>query len=121
MYEQTIKRIDSRRKELTGEQILTEIDLAFTRAMRGNPPPLVEDLKARYLDTVDTGDCDTLFTVGYHLADVVDLFSRDLDNSAGFSDEELDYIKELINDFAVDMDISTVEHVMRLVVSRGLI
>ena len=121
MYEQTIKRLESRAKELSGDQIINEIDAAFSRAMRGYPAPLVEDLKAHYLDTLDADDRPALFALAYHLADVVDLFGGDLADPGMLSDEELLYIKEVVNDFALDMDMSTVEYVMKLVVSRGLI
>ena len=56
-----------------------------------------------------------------HLSDVIDLFEGEYDEkNIPLSDEELEYISEGVNDYAVDIDDETLMNVMKAAVARGL-
>lgn len=121
-YERTVKRLESRAKNMSIEEIRAQVDESFGAALRGLPHALVDDLKAHYLDAGSPEDKPGVFALAYHLADVVDLFGLSLpEHEDPFADEELAYLGELVSDFALDLDMDLVAYVMRRVVARGLL
>lgn len=97
-------------------------DRIYELAVRSLPPlpePMKEDLVSYFLHptSLDTGD-EVRARAEYFSA-VVDLFACDYDTEADpLRSEDWAFLRELVNDFAVELDMTIVNYVMRLVVDH---
>ncbi len=88
------------------------------------PADLCWDIYNRFGESVNTASedrskADSLLTL---LAAVVDLFEGEYDEKSGLiADEDLKYISEGVNDYALDMSDDILMNVMSVAVSRKLL
>jgi hypothetical protein len=94
---------------------------AFTGMMSGLPGQMVEDVFELFVDRiVERADDDAiLLDEARYLADVADLFSLQYDEKNDpLHPDDWELVGDLVNDYALDLDMETVNYVMRLVVDH---
>ena len=114
--ENHLRHIRKSKQEYSYDGIIREVQKAFFYHLSILPKEMLFDLFNFFLETYTDGkdtysDFDRL---SEKLLDVTDLFLGNYNDSSGsISDEELDYIKETVNDFALEMDDDTVFYIMQ--------
>ncbi len=98
----------------------------FFKFLNGVPEDLCWDIFNRFFPDVDDGiDPDTA-VIGLDDSDkfavIIDLFEGEYEESnIGLSDEELKYITEVVNDYALELSDEVLMNVMKAAVARGLL
>jgi hypothetical protein len=64
-------------------------------------------------------DRRTIDELAEKLRAVVELFNFELNDEEALSDDDWDFIKETVSDYALDLDDETLTYIMRFVVERG--
>ncbi len=97
------------------EDFMKELEDLFIRAL-GQP----DEFSSELLDYCFPG-CQTDDKYFDKLADMVDIFNLDYDETVDrLEEEDWTYLKDLVNSWALDMDMDVVTYVMQLVVSAGV-
>ena len=97
------------------EEFLKELEELFKKALG-----LPEDFSSELMDYCYPGSevDDKYFD---KLADMVDIFNMEYDENVDtLEKEDWIYLKDLVNSWALDMDMDLVTYVMQLVVSAGV-
>lgn len=125
MREQFSKQLQQIRKQQAGHSydgLIEEVRKSFFYHLPFMPEDMLYDVFnyffGKYTDARDVyADFDNL---SEKLLDVTDLFCSNYDDRAGsISDEELDYLKETVNDFSTELPEDVLFYVMKKAVERG--
>ncbi len=120
------------------DRVIAEIREAFFDAMGPQPEGLKHDIFNHYVKAYydrPESDRGRFLDAAEGLCPVIDLFrreygdtGRDLDTGRdprdadqGLSDEDLDFLKIVVDAYAVDIDIDVVADIMKLLLARGRI
>ena len=120
--ENQLRHIRKLQKEFSYDGFITEIRNAFFHHLSFLPGEMLFDLFHYFLEAYTEGmdpyeDFDRL---SEKLLDVTDLFAGNYNDDAGtITDQEIDYIKEAVNDFALQIDDETVFYIMQKAMERG--
>lgn len=83
------------------------------------PEPMKEDLVEYFLHPTSLDSGDEVLDRARYFSAVVDLFAEDYDEDADpIRAEDWRLIRDVVNDFAVELDMGIVNYVMRLVVDH---
>jgi hypothetical protein len=78
-----------------------------------------EDLVDYFLHPTSLDSGDELAARARYYSAVVDLFAQDYDESADpLGDEDWRFLRDIVSDYAVDLDMDIVNYVMKLVVDH---
>jgi hypothetical protein len=117
-----IRRIRKRKKELSPEGIHEELRRGFLHRLPSLPEDMLEDLFL-YLtrDFIEgSGDYAAFDEVALKLTDAADLLSEEYDDETGtLSSDEINYIKDLVSDYALEMNDGLIAYVMQKAMDRG--
>lgn len=122
--ERFLGRLAKLRKAHREEPLDRQISLvrdAFVPMLTGLPPGLVDELYELVTERIveRSGGEDPFFHDARYFADVADLFSLQYDEKNDpLHADDWKLIGELVNDYALDLDMETVNYVMRLVVDH---
>ncbi len=119
-----LKRLAKLRKE--HREAPTEEQIKLTRPLfigflRSLPPQMADELFDVFNDRIveRMGDDELYFDAAQYLADVADLFAEQYDTDHDpLVQEDWPLVSQIVNDFAVDLDMETVNYVMQLVVEH---
>ncbi|MDC7124769.1 MAG: hypothetical protein PQJ46_04335 [Spirochaetales bacterium] len=102
------------------EVSLSELRFLFFSFLKVLPEDLQWDIFNFYFDNLE--DNDSIFMEkAEHLSVLIDLFEGEYDeNKIDLTDEELEYISEGVNDYAMQLSDELIMNVMRAAVARGL-
>ena len=108
------------KKTIKGQIQLNELRKLFFSFL-DCPNELKWDISNFYFSEIESDSMVNL-TQAEKLSELIDLFSGEYEEDRiRISNEELKYISEGVNDFALEMTDDTILNVMKLVVSRGII
>ena len=113
-FERSCKQLRKKYNFENSPELLNELKELFTKSM-GQPEDLSLDLFDHVLDRKDLEDSHVV-----RFSDIVDLFQMNYD--AGFNNLEINdwrYVKDLVNGWAMEMDMDIVTYVMQNVVDAG--
>lgn len=117
-----LKKIRKQQAEHSYDGLIEEVRKSFFHHLSFLPEDMLYDVFHYYLDNFTDAkntyaDFDRL---SGKLLDVTDLFCSNYDDAAGsITDEELDYLKETVNDFSTDLPEDVLFYVMKKAVERG--
>jgi hypothetical protein len=120
--ENQLRHIRKQQKEFSYDGFMTEMRNAFFHHLSFLPQEMLYELFHYFLESYTEGkdpykDFDRL---SEKLLDITDLFNGNYNDSVGsISDREIDYIKEAVNDFALQIDDDTVFYIMQKAMERG--
>ena len=124
--ERLLARLSRIRKEnwqISAEEIESSVRQSFTGLLSGLPPGMPDEVFGQFWETViRRNDDQPAVDRARYLADVVDLFcgQYDTDNDPLHPDD-WEIVADLVNDFAMEMDMKAVTEIMALVVDhRGV-
>jgi len=113
-FDRSCRQLRKKYKYEFSEEFLEDLKHLFVRAL-GQP----EELTLELMDYCCPGETfeDELQE---RMGDIVDLFRLDLDeNSSRLTQSDWEYLKDLVNSWAMDMDMDVVTYVMQHIVSQG--
>jgi hypothetical protein len=125
MREQFSNHLKQIRKQQAGHSydgLIEEIRKSFFRHLSFLPEDMRYDVFHYFLDRcTDARDVYNDFdNLSEKLLDVTDLFCSNYDDEAGcISNEELDVLKEMVNDFSTEVPEDVLFYVMKKAVERG--
>ncbi|MFW5689585.1 MAG: hypothetical protein ACOC1U_08435 [Spirochaetota bacterium] len=123
--ERFLTRLARLRKEHRDDPIDDQVRLvhdAFLGMMQGLPSGMGEEIYELISERIirRSDDGAVYLDEAKYLADVVDLFALQYDEEHDpIEDEDWQLIGEIVNDYALDLDMQTVNYVMTLVVDHG--
>ena len=125
-YIKRLRRIHREAPTLSQEEVEGALREAFGAALRDLPVELVEDLFdfsiERLRPSLDNGSGSSLVEAFIHTGALIDLFGRVYDaDEDPLSDEEWRFVAETVPDYGLEMEMTTLQYVMALVVDRGLL
>ena len=122
-FDSYIRRIRKQKKELTHTGILEELKTGFLYRLPAVPEDMLEDLFI-YLTrdfSEGSGDYAGFDEAALKLTDAADLLSEEYDDESGtLSGDEVDYIKDLVSDYALELDDNLIAYVMQKAMDRGI-
>ena len=111
-------------RDATRDQQIEMVRSAFVGMMSGFPDHMAEELFEAVTDRLDerTSGSAVFFDEARYFADVADLFALQYDEKNDpIHPDDWKLIGEIVNEYAVDLDMPTVNYVMTLVVDhRGV-
>jgi hypothetical protein len=119
-----LKRLAKLRKEHREAPLEQQIELTrplFIGFLRSLPPQMADEVFEVFNDRIieRMGDDEIYFDAAQYLADVADLFAEQYDAEHDpIVQEDWSVVGDIVNDFALDLDMETVNYVMRLVVEH---
>ena len=121
-FDNYIRRIRKKKKELSREGILEELRRGFLHRLPALPEDMLEDLFL-YLTggfSEGTDDYASFDDAALKLTDAADLLSEEYEDEIGtLSDADVEYIKDLVSDYAVELDDDLIAYVMQKAMDRG--
>jgi hypothetical protein len=124
IYSKKLKAIRKKTDEVPEEQLMARVRDAFFSAMGNLPDRMKHDLfnscVERYVSEKDR--YKSFFEMAYYLGRLVDLFDRQYDD-VNYPLEEADWeiIRILVDENAGEMDIETVQYIMNVLLSKGML
>ena len=122
--ERFLSRLARLRKEHreapTGEQVEL-VHSAFTGMLGAVPAVMIEEIHDRFSDRLMArlGPGELYLDHARYLADVADLFNGQYDDrNDPILPDDWELIAEIVNDYAIELDMGIVNYVMRLVVDH---
>ena len=119
------RHLNKIRKE-TGFQFntssLTQVRNSFLFNIGDIPEELKVEIYEYFLDQYGENGEDeqtTIDVLAEKLRAVVELFNFELNDDDVLNDDDWDFIKETVSDYALDLDDDTLTYIMRFVVERG--
>lgn len=119
-----LTRLAKLRKEHRESPLEEQVELAgdaFRSLLAGLPGSMASDIFESVADRVQRrmSDEEIFLDEARYLADVADLFCGAYDEEADpIHDEDWQLIGEIVNDYALDLEMETVNYVMRFVVEH---
>lgn len=113
-FERSCKQLRKKYNFENSPELVLELNEMFTKSL-GQPEDMALDLFEHVLDRKDLEDSHIV-----RLSDMVDLFQMNYDD--GFNSLEIDdwkYMKDLVNGWALEMDMDIVTYVMQHIVDAG--
>jgi hypothetical protein len=103
--------------DMNAPQVGTRAERLFASHLRGYPSPFVSELFAYALDRVEQGTAEvSLFGV------IIDLLWRDYDDQGDpLSSQDWEFLRDLVDEYAGDLDMAAIQYIMERVVSHGAI
>lgn len=119
-FQKQLRKIDSTAADKDEDRVVEEVRSAFEHSLSFLPEPMQAELfdffsrKYRADASSYTVD-DALF-----LGEVIDLFTGEYDDEKDpFDSEDWDFVKDSIDENALELDMQIVNYVMKLVVDKG--
>lgn len=119
-FQKQLRKIDSTAADKDEDRVVEEVRSAFEHSLSFLPEPMQAELfdffsrKYRADASSYTVD-DALF-----LGEVIDLFTGEYDEEKDpFDSEDWDFVKDSIDENALELDMQIVNYVMKLVVDKG--
>jgi hypothetical protein len=116
-FQKRLRKIDA---SADTDRFIGDVQAAFASTLAFLPEPMQAELfdyfagKYRAVEDRYTVD-DALF-----LGEVVDLFTGEYDEESDpLDDEDWDFVKDVIDENALELDMETMNYVMKLVVDKG--
>ncbi|MFP4377828.1 MAG: hypothetical protein ACLFP4_12365 [Spirochaetales bacterium] len=119
-----LKRLAKLRKEQRDAPREEQVELTrelFLGFMRSLPPQMADEVFDSFNDRIveRMGEDELYFDAARYLADVADLFAEQYDTEHDpLVRDDWVMVGEIVNDFALDLEMETVNYVMRLVVEH---
>lgn len=119
-FQKRLRKIDAGATKQDEEQLIEEVRSAFESSLSFLPGPMQAELfdffSRKYrADTASYTVDDALF-----LGEVIDLFTGEYDEEKDpFDREDWDFVKDSIDENALELDMQLVNYVMKLVVDKG--
>lgn len=121
-YIKQLRRVYKDARDLPAEQVEARLRDAFGRALRGIPVELVEELFDFSFDRVKDYKGAELVEAFLHTGALVDLFGREYDDESDpLSEEEWQFIAEVVPDYGLELDMATLQYVMSHLVDRRML
>ncbi|MFP4562194.1 MAG: hypothetical protein ACLFRY_02685 [Spirochaetia bacterium] len=121
-FDNYIRRIRKRKKELSHGGLLEELRKGFLHRLPALPEDMLEDLFL-YLTrdfSEETDDYASFDEAASRLTDAADLLSEEYEDETGtLSDDDVEYIKDLVSDYALELDDNLIAYVMQKAMDRG--
>ncbi|MFP4566695.1 MAG: hypothetical protein ACLFNX_09355 [Spirochaetaceae bacterium] len=119
-FRKRLRKIDSSVDRDDGPRRIDEIRGAFSASLSFLPEPMRAELfdhfSAKYRAEASSYTVDDALFLG----DVIDLFSGAYDDEQDPLDaEDWDFVKDIIDENALELDMDTINYVMKLVVDKG--
>jgi hypothetical protein len=117
-----IQKIQNKGGELSREGMLEDVRRSFFMYLGDLPEELKYDLYEYYLDRFENNpDPSLAFTeLATSFRAIIELFNLDYDDvEDALSEEEWEYLRDAISDYALDIDEETLNYVMKLIVAKG--
>ena len=121
-FSNQLKQIRKQQEDHSYDGLIEEVRKSFFYHLPFVPEDMLYDVfnyfLEKYTDARDVyADFDKL---SEKLLDVTDLLCSNYDDQAGsISNEELDYLKETVNDFSIELPEDVLFYVMKKAVERG--
>lgn len=117
-----IARIRKSHREASSEERIELVRSAFVGMLQGLPDPMPEEIFELFRERIAARageDADFLDEATY-LSDIADLFALQYDEQNDpLHPDDWSLIGEIVNDYARDLDMPTVNYIMRLVVDHN--
>ena len=121
-YIKQLRRVHKDARNLSAEQLEARLRDSFGRALRGVPVELVEELFDFSVDRFKDYEGPELVDAFLHTGALVDLFGREYDDrNDPLSEEEWQFIAEVVPDYGLELDMATLEYVMSHLVDRRML
>jgi hypothetical protein len=130
-YIKQLRRIHKEAQNLSSQQVEGRLRDAFGRALKDIPVELAEELFDFSLDRIrgQIGEGESGAVSGPDLVEafletaaLVDLFGRDYDDEEDpLTEQEWQFIAEVVPDYGLEMDMATLEYVMSHLVERRML
>jgi hypothetical protein len=116
-----LAKLRKQHREAPRDEQIELVREAFLSMMSGLPERMPEDVFELITDRISersTGD-DVFIDEAKYLADVADLFAHQYDEENDpIHPDDWELIGDIVNDYALDLDMETVNYVMKLVVDH---
>lgn len=121
-FDSYIRRIRKKKKDLSHSGITEELRRGFFERLPDLPEDMLYDL-FQYLTGAfsrSEGDYSDFDSAARKLTDAADLLSEEYDDETGtLTDNEIEYIKDLVSDYAPELGDEMIMYVMQKAMDRG--
>jgi hypothetical protein len=119
-YYKCIDYLRKRNGRTPREDVIRQSREAFHQALGHLPSPFLDEAFRYYADRMLRAEAGELYDLLYHLGSVIDLLAREYDEqNERLTDDEWQFLQELVSDFADQLDMETVSYVMGAALSGG--
>ena len=121
-FDSLVRYISKGAREKTSRQVISELHEAFVSCLPQLPEDLKHDIAYYFEDlSMKKGDSPVSF-LAEKLNEVLYLFEEDYHHvTETFTRDDWEYLKNVVSDFALDMDQERLTYIMRCITSRGVI
>jgi hypothetical protein len=116
-----LARLRKEHREAPEEEQVELVREAFTGLVRGAPDAMVAEIYEQFAERiVNTADDGRIFIDrAEYLADIADVLAGQYDGEHDpLSEEDFRLLGEIVNDYALDLDMGQVNYIMQLVVEH---
>lgn len=121
-FDSLVRYISKGSREKTRAQVISDLHDAFVSCLPEIPDDLKHDIAYYFEDLSMKKSESPVSILAEKLNEVLHLFEEDYDRIAEtFTRDDWDYLKNVVSDFALDIDQQRLTYIMRCITSRGVI
>lgn len=121
-FQKRLRKIDSSVDRGDEQRRIDEIREAFSASLSSLPEPMRAELFDHFSGKYRADESSYTVDDAIFLGDVIDLFTGTYDDERDPLDrEDWDFVKDIIDENALELDMDTINYVMKLVVDKGAI
>jgi hypothetical protein len=121
-FQKRLRKIDSSVDRGDEQRRINEIRDAFSASLSSLPEPMRAELFDHFSSKYRADESSYTIDDAIFLGDVIDLFTGAYDDERDPLDaDDWDFVKDIIDENALELDMDTINYVMKLVVDKGAI
>jgi len=121
-FQKRLRKIDSSVDRGGEQRRIDEIRDAFSASLSALPEPMRAELFDHFSSKYRADESSYTVDDAIFLGDVIDLFTGAYDDERDPLDaDDWDFVKDIIDENALELDMDTINYVMKLVVDKGAI
>lgn len=123
-FDSSMRHLRKQRSSISESEIGKRVEESFCSCLPDLPDAMRVELFRHVAEsrTPDWGDFDSTDRAGESLRDFIELFDQDRQlEDDRLEDSDWELIRELVDDFALELDTGLITYLMQFVLKRGLI